>query len=410
MEPEETKMKEKPVRKSFKDDLKLLLPNRNYAVTQLLICLNIGIYICMVIAGIDPLDPDAESLLEWGGSVTLLTIALQEYWRLLTACFLHNGLIHLLFNMYALLYIGSLLEKVIGHSRFMFAYILAGLFSSLVSCWWNFDALVVSVGASGAIFGMYGLYLALLLSNKILDKNVQKEMLPSMLIFIGYNLVYGIKDNIDNAAHICGLVFGLAIGLCFLPGLLQKGKNRVLHYVIGGVVPVVLLVSMFFMLTTKNTDNLLNEWGYGQVYDESLVSILEKCNDAFEILQELESETDAMVDETTLPLLEKLGIILKDCRNLVNEYPVEEAESSMQPFLIYLSSFVEMKTEQIDLSIKYYHSGYDPVYEPLLKEINEKLVELETEYLLQFAHSEGIEEIEYDENSDYDYGYIYNFE
>ena len=112
-------------------------------------------------------------------------------------------------NMYALLYIGVLLEPILGRSRFISAYLLTGLTASITSLWWH--DLTISAGASGAIFGMYGVFLAMLTTN-VIEEAKRKALLTSIAIFVGYNLIYGLKGGIDNAAHIGGLLGGLVIG------------------------------------------------------------------------------------------------------------------------------------------------------------------------------------------------------
>jgi rhomboid protease GluP len=110
-----------------------------------------------------------------------------------------------------LLYIGLLLEPYLGKTRFLTAYLISGIAASMTSLWWN--DLTISAGASGAIFGMYGVFLALLSTN-LLDKSVKKVLFTSIAVFAGYNILNGLKSNsgIDNAAHIGGLISGLIIG------------------------------------------------------------------------------------------------------------------------------------------------------------------------------------------------------
>jgi len=158
----------------------------------------------MIISGVHFFMPENQSLLDWGANFKPLTLA-GQWWRLFTAIFLHIGIFHLLFNMYALFYIGLLLEPYLGKARFLAAYLISGIAASITSLWWN--DLIISAGASGAIFGMYGVFLSLLSTN-LLDKSVKKALLTSIAIFVVYNLLNGLKQGsgIDNAAHIGGLV------------------------------------------------------------------------------------------------------------------------------------------------------------------------------------------------------------
>ncbi len=196
-------------------------PTKNYLVTPIIIYLNLALMILMLAVGVDPVNPSAEMLLFWGGNSRNYTMD-GELWRLLTACFVHIGVIHLLLNLNALVFVGFVVEKQIGSLRFLLAYLLTGIFASVCSIYWNDN--IVSAGASGAIFGIYGLYLVLLVFN-VLEKSIRKAFLSSILFFVGYNLLYGFaKEGIDNAAHIGGLISGIIIALLFLPGFKENTK------------------------------------------------------------------------------------------------------------------------------------------------------------------------------------------
>lgn len=136
-----------------------------------------------------------------------------QWWRLITSIFLHGGLMHLFVNMAGLLFIGIFLEKHLGSIRYAAVYLISGVFASLCSIWWY--KVTISVGASGAIFGLYGFLLV-----SLLRKNVPRDMDKGFLIivctFIGINLLMGLTEGVDNAAHIGGLISGLILGL-FMP-------------------------------------------------------------------------------------------------------------------------------------------------------------------------------------------------
>lgn len=191
--------------------LKLLTPVKNYYATPLIILTNALLFLAMVVTGVDAISPEAKDLISWGANFRPMTVN-GEFWRLLTSCFLHIGVIHLILNMYALISIGPLLESLVGSVRFLFFYILAGIAGSATSFYWHEST--VSAGASGAIFGMYGLMLALVIG-KIAGEVNYKSMLASILIFIGYNLLFGMQGDVDNAAHLGGLASGFLFGLIY---------------------------------------------------------------------------------------------------------------------------------------------------------------------------------------------------
>jgi rhomboid protease GluP len=151
--------------------------------------------------------------------------------------------------MYALLYIGVLLEPHLGKTRFTAAYFLAGITASVASLWWH--DLTISAGASGAIFGLYGVFLAMLTTN-LIEKSARNALLTSIAIFVAYNLINGVKGGIDNAAHIGGLVSGLIIGYSFIPSL-KRGQEIQLKYITIGLLTFVVFLSSFLMY--KNLPN-----------------------------------------------------------------------------------------------------------------------------------------------------------
>jgi rhomboid protease GluP len=189
----------------------------------------------MVISGVNVISPANESLLLWGANFRPYTLDGQA-WRLLTNCFLHIGILHLLFNMYALMYIGILLEPRLGSWRFGIAYILTGIMGSVTSLY--IHPITISAGASGAIFGMYGVFLAMLTTN-LIEKNQRKALLTSIAIFVGYNLLNGVKGGIDNAAHIGGLVSGIILGYSFYPGV-KNATDKKWNYGL----PIVLIIAL----------------------------------------------------------------------------------------------------------------------------------------------------------------------
>jgi len=196
--------------------------SKQFIATPSIIALNIFIFIMMTVRGVDLISPGADVLLDWGANYRLNTLD-GEPWRLFTSTFLHIGIIHLLMNMYALFYIGSLLEPVVGGVRFAAVYIACGIVASLTSIAIHDDTM--SAGASGAIFGMYGIYLALLLAKAIKTEDT-KKMLYNMVGFVAYNLLFGLTSGIDNAAHVGGLVTGFLIGYLCKSDLVKEEDYR----------------------------------------------------------------------------------------------------------------------------------------------------------------------------------------
>lgn len=225
--------------------LAMFIPVEGYFITPILVNLNILIFIIMSLTGVNIISPESQSLLNWGANFRPLTLA-GEWWRLLTNCFIHIGVIHLLMNMYALVYIGMLLEPFMGRLRFAVAYVLTGIAASVVSLWWH--DLTISAGASGAIFGMYGVFLALLTTN-LVEASARKAMLSSIGVFVAYNLVFGLKGGIDNAAHIGGLVSGILVGYSVTPSLKKPALARLRTLTL--LIPALLILTCSFIVYKK---------------------------------------------------------------------------------------------------------------------------------------------------------------
>ena len=193
----------------LKEMLDFFIPKEGFYITPIIINLNLLIYIIMVFAGLGLVSFKGADLLNWGANFKPLTTG-GQWWRLLSSTFLHGGLMHIAANMYGLLFVGIFLEPLLGKTKYAFVYLTTGILASVASIWW-YDA-TVSVGASGAIFGLYGFFLACLLL-KVFPPDFGKAFLTSTLVFVGFNLLMGFTGGIDNAAHIGGLVSGFIVGL-----------------------------------------------------------------------------------------------------------------------------------------------------------------------------------------------------
>lgn len=250
--------------------LSFFVSQKGYFVTPIIVNINILIFIIMCIFGVDFMSPTPESILAWGANFRPSTLE-REWWRLFTNFFIHYGIVHLVINMFALVYIGILLEPILGKIRFLFAYILTGLVASICSLWWY--SFTVSAGASGAIFGMYGVFIAFLTSS-IIDRTARKDLLPSVLIFVGYSLLGGLREGIDNAAHIGGLLSGLIIGYGFIPSL----ENSNLKWIKSLSLALMSIVAFSVgVLAYKKVPNSM------KIYDEKMAKFVTHENMALEV-------------------------------------------------------------------------------------------------------------------------------
>ncbi len=158
-----------------------------------------------------------------------------EIWRLLTSMFLHANLQHIFFNAYSLYILGMGMERLYGSGRFLVVYMLAGLFGSLLSFAGRGPA-VLSVGASGAIFGLIGMQLAFFLIHHRTFGSSGRAQIMNTLLVIGFNLFLGFTiPGIDNLAHIGGLVAGFALGYGLTPRYEVVDRYSLTPYIVDTV-------------------------------------------------------------------------------------------------------------------------------------------------------------------------------
>ncbi|WEK17429.1 MAG: rhomboid family intramembrane serine protease [Candidatus Pedobacter colombiensis] len=265
---------------NFKSFFSIFVPQNGYFITPILLNLNLLVFILMLLMGVDAFNPDGESLIRWGANFKPVTTN-GEPWRLLTNCFLHIGILHLLMNMYALVYIGVILEPYLGKVRFAAAYLLAGIGASAASLWWH--DMTISAGASGAIFGMYGVFLALLTTDFI-PKDIRKSLLTSIMVFVGYNLLNGLKGGIDNAAHIGGLASGLVIGYALIPSLKKPDMSKL-------ELNTILLLTVFIFCTSFMVYNKTS-YDFAK-YDNEIKAFVRNESQALEVYKLPADATDA---------------------------------------------------------------------------------------------------------------------
>lgn len=200
--------------------------------TIILIALNTLVYLMMAFEGRRFITFDPELLLNWGANSGALTSS-GQWWRLITSTFEHGGLLHIALNMWCLYNLGWLAELLFGRWRFTLLYLLCGVGGSLGSICWRGNGL--SVGASGAIFGVAGALIpAMMLHSNRQLRAALKGQLSSIALFVLYNLVFGAAaSGTDNAAHVGGLLTGLILGVAFPTGLDRHGRRGQMRVAAG---------------------------------------------------------------------------------------------------------------------------------------------------------------------------------
>lgn len=196
-------------------------------VTTLLLISFIGLFIIQVLTGVDANNPSTEALLKWGANALPLTMD-DEPWRLVSSAFLHIGLMHLLFNGFAMYFFGQIAEPMFGSAKFLALFLLTAIGGNLLNTQVTWLSILdgtgqvgLSAGASGGIMGI-GAALLIAALFKITVNGLMLN-LRSLLFIMGINLVYGFAvPGIDNAGHIGGAITGLVIALAFAIAYRQR--------------------------------------------------------------------------------------------------------------------------------------------------------------------------------------------
>ena len=214
--------------------------------TYLLLGINVAVYLWMVLHGVSATLPNNMQLQHFGANSADLVLIHGQWYRLLTATFVHIGIIHIAMNMWCLWNLGLLGEPLLGPLGIVAVYVLTGVAGNLLSVAWDVAtanflhaplAAVSSIGAgaSGAVFGITGILIVLLSNRKLpIPWFELKRLRTSVVRFAAINLIIGASSivlagsvRIDNSAHIGGFLAGLALG----PGLVPRmtsGRTRYL--------------------------------------------------------------------------------------------------------------------------------------------------------------------------------------
>lgn len=204
--------KQPPPKDDLKDFLTFFDPRGATPATTTLLLLHLAVFVIMVLYGMNIMSPTAQELLELGGN-RRGEVLQGQYWRLVTALFIHSGLSHLIMNLLVLGIAGAFLEELIGEFKLVASFLISGLVASICSIVWYEHT--VSVGASGAIAGWCGLILIFTIF-KIYPEILRQFTKPFLGFVIGTTVVFGFFDNIDHAAHLGGLISGCIIGLILI--------------------------------------------------------------------------------------------------------------------------------------------------------------------------------------------------
>jgi rhomboid protease GluP len=205
--------------------------------THVLVGLNCGVFLLMLLHGASIWMPSIDQIMQWGADRPYNVLVYGEWWRIVTAMFVHVGILHLATNMWCLWNLGLLAEPLMGRFGLAAAYILTGAAGNLLSTFYNWvwplrdssgaPFFQAGAGASGAVFGIAGVLIVLLKSKRLPIPPLElKRLRKSVIYFAAINLVIGLSVNfgsgftgvaIDNSAHIGGFLCGLLFAAPMVP-------------------------------------------------------------------------------------------------------------------------------------------------------------------------------------------------
>jgi len=234
--------------------------------TYLLVGINCAVFLAMTLRGVNPISPSPDQLFyNWGANHAGAVLIGGQWWRIVTAMFVHVGILHLATNMWCLWNLGLLAEPLIGSAGLLAVYLLTGAAGNLLSTlynWWKdhtLGAFSVGAGASGAVFGIAGALIVLLKSDLLPVPPLElRKLRRSVIYFAAINLIIGFTISlgvvvahtgiqIDNSAHLGGVLCGLLFAAPMVPRIGSDRKsflNR-LRLSVGMVIGILVLFGFY---------------------------------------------------------------------------------------------------------------------------------------------------------------------
>ncbi len=287
---------------------------RPVIVTPLLAVACIAMFVPEVYAARSLGNPSIQVLLALGANNGERVAFHHEAWRLFSCMFLHGGVLHLLMNVWCLLAVGPIVERFFGRFAFAALYLLAGLGGSIASLWYH--PVITSVGASGAVFGLFGGLLGFLaVRRKEVPASVLRPMGSRVLVLIGISIFLGmIRPGIDNAAHLGGLATGFLAGLLLTLAAPERAGG--LTRAVGRLTVIVALGLGLFGLERVASRRALNDPGVGwYAFSEPAQPILDDFDRNSDQVQKFVAalEANKSPQDSTITTLDRL---IRECASI----------------------------------------------------------------------------------------------
>lgn len=331
---------------------------KDHEVTFILIAVNLLVYFVMLLQGVDYVNPNATDIVSWGGNLKF-NVTGGEWWRLITAVFVHIGIFPLVVNMFGLYFIGLMVEPILGKLKFLIAYLSTGIIAGLASILWVEEG--VTAGASGAVFGMYGVLLAFATTSYI-NKKFPVVWAVCITAYAVFNIVLGTQGANDNAANIGGFIAGIVIGYLFYffhfkRNLARAGGTRI-------TVEVILLTGLlvFFYLKKYGKDDSLR-------FEKEVMKLnqieLKAMTQMQQLLSKSNTEAAQVLRDSALPQWKHFQkeIMKTDAYRLDDEFKNKRQ---------LLSKYAELRVRQTELIYKSINEETDK-YNGEIDEVSDKI-------------------------------------
>lgn len=260
-------------------------------VTYTLILLSVLLWLLLVSQGLDPWRPTDEALLRWGGSATS-EVQRGQWWRVVSAAFVHAGLIPLAVSMLGLWSVGSSAERIYGRRPYLLIFAGSAMIGSAVSLHLSAQYMVFAGGACSAVFGLIGaLLLVLYQHHEMRLKLMSRSELAALLLFLVYALIQGFRPSgLDNGAHLGGLLAG-ALLAALLPERfdMRQYEATITQRSTAGLASAIGLSALLILLAAPAHTDVPRQWTGPAEFDKGVKRFAE----ASRLMQQLRDQVKA---------------------------------------------------------------------------------------------------------------------
>lgn len=335
-------------------------------VTYGLTLVNVLIFGIMVLRGIH--TGDSDDLIRWGANYGPAIVA-NQWWRLLTCMFLHGGFLHILCNGYALYHLGSVVERMLGRPFYVVIYFVSGIMGSLASVWWN--PMGMSVGASGAVFGIFGALLTFVfLYRHFIAPEAVAALRKNAIFVLALNFLLGFTvEAIDMAAHVGGFLGGVAATavLCRLPRPVSRRTQRMrMAWVIGLGLAVTIGACATLPRSIVAWDRIVNE------FIQTEIDVNASLDQMFAVTEPVKLSNQELAARFKVQVLQRWAQVRAD---LDNARRIAKLPSRVQRQFASLDQYVKTKEDVWED----FHDYLLNTEEQRLKAHKQKLEEIDTE-------------------------------